>query len=98
MYVLYFFGREKISEDGNKNDNKRRNSSGAHYFCSSRVDNYMSHLLKMHTKKWEEYKLIITNAENIKFFLSNIPYSNKLEAHFNIRVPQTYKIDLNNVN
>ena len=61
------------------------------YFSPFRVDNYKSHLTTQHACKWSEYQTINDNDDAIaKFFDTDVPFTNTLNAHFDIEKSQSF--------
>ena len=64
------------------------------YFSSFRVDNYKSHLRIQHACKWSEYQTINDDDDAIaKFFDTDVPFTNTLNAHFDIEKSQSFVIN-----
>jgi len=77
------FGRE--AEDvvvGAKS--KRRKTTRLHYYSTFRTDLYQQHLTNAHSKKWEAYQHLTSDIERGSFFDVDVPFQEKLYAHFDI--------------
>ena len=86
------FGREiNITE---ADDRKRKRTPNVKYFSSFRTDNYMMHLTRQHLLKWAEYKLVRKDPDALmNFFDTHIPFTSKLDSHFQADKPLTFIID-----
>ena len=80
------FGSEE--SDGNAQSRKRKRANNVKYFASFRADNYKAHLRVQHpSKRAESLRINGDGAAAPKFFNTDVPFVNKLDAHFETEQP-----------
>ena len=65
-----------------------------HVYKCTCSDRYKEHLKSQHPKKWKQYQANLNPSAHKKYFETNTPYANTLNATFGLQETEEKRIDI----